>query len=253
MASVLETTSALAPTIAQRCAADLGDPIEWIKPEHYRDSLALCVIDSIQSTRSHYTSVKNVLARYSDFRSDQGADATHDGVVDLLRSFDRIGGPDAWADGIGNRKPTSTNAGAPLKSAAIQQVARILLDAEIEHAADLRSTDTLAAIEAAWTATPGQRSGLTWSYLLMLTGAAVPGHDRLVARYLARALDVAPKELQPDDADALLDGVAGQCGFARIEFEYALWRFESGRQVVRDPVAAPDKSQSPSSSPSVSR
>lgn len=234
-----------AQALVERCAADLGNSADWVSPDDSRDALALCVIDSVQSTRSHYTSVRNVLARYCDFRSDQGGDATNDGVVDLLRSFDRIGGPDAWADGIGNRKPTSTVAGAPLKAAAIQQVARVLLDAEIEQSVDLRSTASLAAIEAAWLAAPGQRSGLTWSYLLMLTGTTEPGHDPLVTRYLARALDVTPKELPPEEADALLDAIADERGWQRAAFEYAVWRFESGRSVARD--------QSPSSSPSVSR
>ncbi|WGJ88050.1 hypothetical protein [Gordonia sp. SMJS1] len=40
----------------------------------YSDGLALCVIDSVQSTGVSYSSVEKVVARYRSYRREQGGD-----------------------------------------------------------------------------------------------------------------------------------------------------------------------------------
>lgn len=44
-------------------AKDLGDPIGWSAPVEFRDSLALCALNSAYSLRATSTSVKRVIAR----------------------------------------------------------------------------------------------------------------------------------------------------------------------------------------------
>lgn len=235
--------------------ADLGAPTRWGERLDRRDSLALNVIDAIQSTRSPYASVAKVLGRYRQFRADGGANASTDGVADLLRSFDSLGGADAWADAIGNRKPVATTAGSPLKAAAIQQCARVLLDAEIDRAADLRAAEpsVVESVRTAWSAVPGQRSGLTWSYLAMLCDATAPGHDHLVRRYLARAHGVPAAEFTADGALRALEVSAEALSVDARDLEHAVWRRESGRPVERDPAQPTAPSDPPSKSPSVSK
>lgn len=58
-------------------------------PDGYPDGLALCVIDSVQSTGVTYSSVENVIARYRAYRRDQGGDPNRDGVRDLLATIRR--------------------------------------------------------------------------------------------------------------------------------------------------------------------
>src|SRR5690349_17656868 len=84
-------------------------------PDGYRDGLALCVVDSVQSTGVKYTSVENVLDRYRAYRRSQGGDPNVDGVPELLGTFDELDGPDGWAEKIGNNNRTSTRGGV-LKS-----------------------------------------------------------------------------------------------------------------------------------------
>lgn len=131
------------------------------------------------STRSHppdahYNSVKNVLRHYIGYRQAQGGDADTDNAGDLLGTFGELGGPQEWAAMTNNRKPTSTAKGAPLKAAAIHEAADRLRERGIDSTDDLRATtpDELEHTKKAWITLPGQRSGITWNYFLML--AAFP-------------------------------------------------------------------------------
>src|SRR5688572_21119577 len=98
------------------CNRDLGDPNLWFQPDGYRGSLALCIIDSIYSTGAHYSSTVNVVRRYRDYRVEQGGDGNADGTPELLTTIAELGSADQWASRIGNRRPTSTAKGAPLKA-----------------------------------------------------------------------------------------------------------------------------------------
>lgn len=94
-------------------------------PGGYRNGLALCVIDSVQSTGVNYTSVGKVLDRYRTYRRAQGADPAADGAVELLDTFDELAGTDAWASRIGTRNRTSTRGGI-LKAEVIRDAALAL-------------------------------------------------------------------------------------------------------------------------------
>lgn len=213
------------------CDRDLGDPGLWHKPDGYRDSLALCIIDAIYSTGAHYSSVVNVVDRYREHRASQGANAHADGVLELLAHIDAFGGADGWASHIGNRRPTSTAQGAPLKSDAIRQVAEGLLKIGIHRTADLRTADAdaLRDTKRVWTSVPGQRSGITWEYALMLAGVPGVKADRMVVRYVARAISKPIAELSPAEAAYLVGRLATSNGWDVIQTDHAIWRFESGR------------------------
>ncbi|MGY4653768.1 heme peroxidase [Mycobacterium sp. URHB0021] len=224
------------------CNRDLGDPDLWFEPDGYRGSLALCVIDSIYSTGAHYSSAVNVVRRYRDYRAKQGGDANADGTSELLTTIDELGGADYWASRIGNRRPTSTAKGAPLKAEAILQVAEALSNLSIHSADELRAAaanvNSLRSAKRAWTATPGQRSGLTWEYALMLAGVPGVKADRMVTRYVARALDREVDEVSRADAADMVRRLAQVNGWDVIRTDHAIWRFESGRPVNidRDPI-----------------
>ncbi len=223
------------------CATDLGAADRWYRPEEYHGSLALCIIDAIQSTRSHYTSVQNVIRRYNEYRAGQDVSAYDDSANDLIGTFDELGGAECWADRIGNRKPTSTAANAPLKSAAILAAARVAVEVGFDTAAQLRGADDAALERAAgeWNAIPGQRSGLTWSYAVMLSGARGYERDPLVTRYVARALGVPENDVTATDIALLVGDVAQRAGHDPSEFGHSIWRFESRRPVARELPAEP--------------
>lgn len=223
--------------LGRACTLDLGDPGLWYSPDGYPNSLALCIVDSIYSTGAHYSSVVNVVRRYRDARRAAGGDADADGTAELLASMDAHGGPDGWASTIGNRRPTSTAKGAPLKAAAIHNLASDLADAGVPTADAFRSAVSDGRhdeLKALWRSTPGQRSGITWEYALMLMGVPGVKADRMVVRYVARAIGRAMSDVSPAEAAALVRRLAQQKGWDVIRTDHAIWRFESGRPVSRD-------------------
>jgi hypothetical protein len=106
-------------------------------PTGYPNSLALCIVDSVQSTGVKYTSVEKVVARYVGFRN---GNAYTDGTAELLATFTETGGPDVWAEKIGNGHRTSTRGGV-LKAAAILEAALALDGMGITTATALRDID----------------------------------------------------------------------------------------------------------------
>ncbi|MBU9764943.1 heme peroxidase [Mycobacterium sp. TNTM28] len=221
-------------TLYDACLRDLGDPRRWFAPRGYPDSLALCVIDSIFSTGARYATVEKIITRYRGCRAAQGADAENDGAAELLRNIDELGGADAWAAQIGNRRPTSPAAGAPLKAEAVRKAAEALVALGIQTTEELRAAAAddvrREAAKAAWCAIPGQRSGITWEYTQML--ARIPGvkADRMVLGYVCRQLGA----VTADRAAELVRATAERAGWDAIDLDHAIWRFESGRPYQRD-------------------
>lgn len=219
--------------LVKACESDLGDSALWFRPEGYPKSLALCIIDSIYSTGARYSSVVNVVRRYRDHRTQQGGDPDVDGTDELAANIAEFGGPDTWASRIGNRRPTSTTAGAPLKAEAIAMLTTALPEVGVRTTADLhrvaKHAAELKAVERVWRATPGQRSGITWDYALML--AQIPGvkADRMVIRYVARAIGVRPETLPPLRTAELVKRAAETNEWEVTHLDHAIWRFESGR------------------------
>ena len=74
-------------------AENLGDPTGWSAPVEFRDSLALCALNSAYSLRATSISVKRVIARYHAVRPT----ADTDSGLDLISVMDDAGGPRATA------------------------------------------------------------------------------------------------------------------------------------------------------------
>lgn len=225
------------------CEKDLGNPDLWFKPDGYPESLALCIVDSIYSTGARYSSVLNVAKRYREYRLDQGGNPDTDGADELRATIDELGGSDPWATRIGNRRPTSTAKGAPLKAEAIRQIAIALPSLGIRSAADLRAAadaEVLKPVKAAWLSIPGQRSGITWNYALML--ARIPGvkADRMVIRYVAEAIGKKDDPPAQIEVSKLVKQVAELKGWDVIYLDHAIWRKQSGRRVNVEQAADED-------------
>ena len=123
------------------------------EPRGYDDSLALCLIDSIQSLRNDYAKVVvPVLNRYSAYRAQHGGDAYADGLRQFLGALDEMGGVDQWRATVGtSHKAPGTSV---LKGEAMRQAAEALLAINIDTTADLRKAaedpDDLEAVHNAW-------------------------------------------------------------------------------------------------------
>ncbi|MEI4270876.1 hypothetical protein TEK04_03985 [Klenkia sp. LSe6-5] len=213
--------------LAAACRAQLGPEDTWTPPVGYPDSLALCVVDAVWSMGVRYGGVQRVVQRYLTARSAVGADGRHDGARDLLDQADRFGGAEAFATTMDNRSRTSTRSGI-LKADAVIRCARALVAAGIESAADLRSAPHAkrAAAETGWREVPGQRSGISWRYVLLLAGVPEVKPDRMITRFVAKATGSAAA---PDRAAALVTSVAHHLEVDVRGLDHRIWRFESGR------------------------
>lgn len=214
--------------------AHLGEPVDWKRMAGYPGSLALCVIDSIQSTGPHYTSVMNVVSRYRGYRIGQGGKPDADGARALLITFDDLHGPDGWAETIGNRNRTYQSKQAPLKAVAIQQAAQRLAELGVDSTDELRRVvaskpTRFDAVHAAWLSVVSQSSGITWDYFLMLAGIPGVKADRMVIRFVAAATGHTEAQISPSVAVTLVRAAADQFNVSATVLDHAVWRFQSGR------------------------
>lgn len=202
----------------------LGDsPAAWTAPEGYPGSLALCAIDSIWSIGIHYSNVKGVIARYR--AGVENADR-HD-LTDLLAAIDQAGGTDAWRSQVGTRHRTSTRGGI-FKSEALKQAAQALVAVGINSTVDLHNaTDAQEnGAEHAWRSVRGQRSGISWHYLLLLAGVEDVKPDRMIQAFLKKAI---PRIPDPDASRALVVAAAAELGVTPRTLDHRIWRYQSGR------------------------
>jgi hypothetical protein len=125
---------------------------------------------------------------------------------------------------VANRQRTSPRGGV-LKAAAVGRACTVLIGAGIRTVPDLCGAEAvrLAAAEREWRAIPGQGSGLSWRYLLMLAGRQDVKPDRMVIGFVADALGRRPTAAQA--ADAVHDA-AGVLGVAVRTLDHRIWRYQ---------------------------
>lgn len=211
--------------MAQRCEQFLES--KW--KGGYPDSLALCIVDSVQSTGVTYTSVGNVLDAYRRYRAERNASAKTDGTHELLKTFEELGGSVGWAAAIGNQNKTSTRAGAPLKAEAIRLAAQVMDAAGIRDTATLRDAVGTAELEKAkseWLRIPGQRSGITWRYLLMLAGVPGVKPDRMIIRFVADTLGLPRRSVTTEFAANAVVETANALKLSPTELDHGIWSWQ---------------------------
>ena len=218
------------PTLIEYCEANLGDPDLWKTPDGYPDSLALCIIDAIYSTGSHYSSVVKVINRY------KCAGGANHGASDLRQSIAHAGGGRGWAETIAqNVKPAHTKAHAKLKAEVIEQAADLMIEHGIDTVPDFVSTvsDNLRDnnVLRAWKKLPSQSSGVTYNYLLILAGLPSVKPDRMVLRFLRDALGE-DADLNEGRAIDLLEATAERIGVDPRALDHIAWRAASGRELT---------------------
>lgn len=232
------------------CRQNLGASGDWIAPSGYPNSMALCVIDAVFSINATYSGVVNVVNQYRRRRAEQNGNADTDGVIELLGSFEWAEGSDGWADKVGNHWRTSTRSGI-LKAEAVRQEAHVLASHGIWRVADLHAAalveNGLHAVERDWLAITGQSSGISWSYVPILArphlhlgspaqlvdryAEAVLGvkPDRMVKRFVARAIGVTEQQLTNHKAGGLVKAAAQAMACDVYGLDHAIWRHTSGR------------------------
>ena len=226
----MPVTDAEIKTLVEYCETHLGDSNLWTTPDGYPNSLALCIIDSIYSTGSHYSSVVNVIEHY---KASGGA---RDGAKDLARSIQNAGGAREWATSIAhNLKPAHTRPGALLKAEIIEQAADLMIKLDIDTVPDLvvqiKDSPLDNEVLRGWKRLPSQSSGVTYNYLLILAGMPSVKPDRMILRFLAHALGE-ESELNGSRAVELITETAKTMNVDPRALDHIAWRAASGRELV---------------------
>lgn len=183
--------AAYAERVLPLAIASLGDAYRY-------QSLPLCIIDSVFSIGVRYTGTQRVVARYCAYtkqsRLRNGKELPPVAEQESISSFvnrPEQALPEIMADRVyGNRQRTSSRNGI-LKSDAAARFARCLRLNGVEYFQDIPRIlgEDFFRFETAIKAIPGQRSGISLQYFLMLTGSEeFVKPDRMVVRFLEAAL-----------------------------------------------------------------
>jgi hypothetical protein len=211
-------------------AAWLGPPEDWEQPS-VRSGLGLAVLESVWSIGVRAEGVSNVIARYSAARAAEGGDAAGDTPADLADLIERLGGPEAFAEHVRNRQRTSTRGGI-LKAEAVLLEARMLRDEGVRQPADLQTAEAarLGELSARWAAVPGQASLVSWRAFLMAIGRSEVKPDRMIRRFLARALDRPSADaVAAEEARLLVHRAAERLGLDPRTLDLAIWSYQRAR------------------------
>lgn len=220
--------------VAAACRDRLGDPSAWVASDAYRQSLALCIIESVQSSSGH--SEAAVVDRYLAYRRAREDKPVTDGTRELLRTFEEAGSSDQWAGKIGSYKRRYTATGVPIEARHIQKVAEKLYSLRIHSVEDLLSAadtdNALDAVHHAWTDACGEDSEVTWAHLLMLAGIAPANVGTAAETFISATIGA---DTEPRDTSEILAATAEQLEVDADRLDYAIRRWLSvhGRAVDR--------------------
>jgi hypothetical protein len=211
-----------------------------LPPEYYYSSVPLCVIDAVFSIGVRYQSVRNTIAFWCRTQGwpcfrDEGPERT----VEEFLSVVRVPSTSVVADLFDNRQRTSTHKTSSIsKAEAVVRFAEALLANQLNSFADLRDAtpERLGAVRAEVQRIPGQRSGISFAYFLMLAGSDdMVKPDRMIRRFVARAIGLPDGQLAPVElARAAIMGAARVLRFEYPDLtprrlDYAIWKNESTR------------------------
>lgn len=211
-------------------------------PLTYWASLPLCVIDSVWSIRADYErQVCPLIIRFCHSNLppwDAGghADPLENGgptlaeLVEILNR--RLQDGATYETLFNNRQRTSSRSGI-LKAEAVHLFAKALLGAGINQPSDLRDVAKLEVAESLVKKVPGQASGLTFTYFLMLAGEITfVKSDTHIRRFVSDALSIGWGNLvTPELASALVTEAAFRfqseaSGLTAASLDYSIWAFQ---------------------------
>ena len=191
----------------------------------FRDSLALCALNSAYSLNGSSAAAKNVIARYRAFRPT----ADTDSGPDLMKAMDSAGGPAEFAINILRNERPLARSNRLRPEGIYEGMSRLAaLDSAVTTTEHLRTAvaEGSTATKRAWLSVKGF-GPLAWSYLIMNAGVATETKpDVMIQRYLARALGENDK-LGPERTRQVLQLAAAKLSVEPRALDRAIWQYES--------------------------
>lgn len=203
-------------------------------PDGYADSMALCVMDAIWSMGIRYSAVEKLIGRYCKWlqKNARGSTATRS-LDELIGDIEFAGGPEQFAgSAVKNRSRTSSRNGI-LKAEAVLDASRILSSKGVNHPKDLQERHDDPELKRLWCEVRGQSSGISWHYLLILAGVEDVKADRMIVRFVERAVGRSP--VSPIDAYDLVLAAHGHLSeeipsLSLRSLDHTIWSAQRGRQ-----------------------
>ena len=208
--------------------------------EFFYASLPLCVIDAVFSIGVTYTSTRNTVTRFCKQQGwtmslvpNMPRNKSEHSISEFLMLFEGLTSEQLATNLFGNRQRTSSRSGI-LKAEAVKRFATALLQVGIDDFSNLNE-GCLTTAEALVRNIPGQTSGISFDYFRMLAGDdTLIKPDRMVQRYIAKALEEMPQQVGPEKARVLLQGatqllVRRGHDWSPRRLDYAIWNTESAK------------------------
>lgn len=239
---VVEPVAAATVSAIRTKITDLGS--KKLGSEYYYQSLPLCVIDAVFSLGIRYQACQFVVQAWCSAQTPQWAIARSSSaarftIADFVRITATHEGFGLAHKFFGDRKFRTSPRGGILKADAAVRFGRALAAAGIDDFPDVHDPERVARASEAVRAIPGQRSGLSFDYFLMLAGEdGFVKADRMVRRFVAAAVG------RPDvSQQTARDAVVAASRALMEEFpnltprllDYCIWSYqreedESGRR-----------------------
>lgn len=240
------------PINVERIARNIKNDVDLanasLSDSYFYNSLTLCVIDSVFSIGVRYTSVINTVDNYVKFfdlktyrsrvLSIYPGLKEQDCLSDLIENIDELSIDFFTRNVFKNRQRTSTRNGI-LKTEATYNFAKVLYKNSINSFDDIEKLyKNSELIKSEVREIPGQKSGISFDYFLMLAGNSnLVKPDRMIKRYLERATG---QKLSQDKLLYILKEVSHhlQSEYKNLTprlIDHEIWKFErqKERKVIR--------------------
>jgi hypothetical protein len=204
-------------------------------PEYSYHSLPLCVIDAVFSIGVRYRNVQNAVEswcvaqkpNWPKYSTVAQARHTITDLIQVTNGYDGVALAQTFFGG--NRQRTSSQSGI-LKADAVVRFAKALQEARVEDFPDIRDAARAERASQAVRSIPGQGSGLSFDYLLMLAGDdSYVKPDRMLCWFVAEA--AGRPDISPHSAR---DAVVAACRDLAREFpnltprllDHLIWSYQ---------------------------
>jgi hypothetical protein len=205
-----------------------------LENEYEYSCVPLCIIDAVFSMGVRYESTRRTVRefctkhRWGISRSEAVIEHTVSEFLQILAPFEN---QFESADVFRNKQRTSSRSGIT-KAESVYRFAKTLQRYEIETFSDALSRGKNPRLKEAVRGIPGQSSGISFAYFLILVGHRdVVKPDRMIRRFVAAAIGRATisqdyvDELVVSASDALIDELPN---LVPAVLDNAIWKYQKG-------------------------
>ena len=206
--------------VKEFCVSVLDIQNAKLNDEYFYQSLPLCVIDSVYSIGVKYEGTRRTVIKYCDYyglqriRSNREAIPLTEDQESIKHFIEKMeSGGLALLTNINRQRTSTSKLKGILKSEAVLQFAKMLQKYNVNYLQDVPKTINNADFENDIREIPGQKSGISLKYFLMLCGSEdLIKPDRWIKEFINDAI---AKQLSNQECQDLLSSA---CEMMKVEY-----------------------------------